>query len=310
MFITRKNNRTDRDDTEILENPAQHVLILKIVLVISFSILIHCSGGIEPSDPNGIAVWADDCSEIACAINKEDWDGRLYMNHPTNERYDVALYDDKGTRLKTIVSERKIDGFESCVEEIYYIKTKGYILIKSLMYNCGGSRWERLSLDGKFTLLHHLSCDKALDKVKMLPSLNGTFIMMAYLSGSDIANKNCEITFFDSTGKNVISQTEQFQTSSLPTIRWVTDSLLEIKNNSYSSQFKVVGPSSVVKDTTGSHCTYPLTSSSAYCSGKGYITFIGSSQSVNFSSTVPKYLDWCGVNEITYDTVPLKRVPE
>jgi hypothetical protein len=272
--------------------------------------LISCGGGIEPSDPTGLAVWGDDCSEIACAINKSEYDGRLFMNHPTNERYDVALYNDKGTRLKTIVSERKIDGFESCVEEIYYMKTRGYILIKSLMYNCGGRRWERLSLDGKFTLLQHLSCDKALDQVKMLPSLNGTFIMMAYLSGNDYVNKNCEITFFDSTGTNVISKTEQFQTSSAPTIRWVTDSLLQIIGSSYSSQYKLVRPNSTaVKDTTGPHCTNPFTSSSAYCSGKGYITFIGSSQSINFSPAVPQYLDWCGLNEIVYDTVPPKRVP-
>lgn len=308
MFTSRKNSKVDRKYNDFFTDNIQCVLILKIILVISYSLFISCGSGVEPSDPTGLAVWADDCSEIACAINKSDYDGRLFMNHPTNERYDVALFNDKGTRLKTIVSERKIDGFESSAEEIYYVKTKGYILIKSLMYNCGGSRWERLSLDGKFTLLHHLSCDKALDQVKMLPSLNGTFIMMAYRWGNDIATKNCFINFYDSTGIHVIGQTEEFQTSSMPTIRWITDSLLQV-SSSYSSTIKIVGPFIAEIDTSGSHCTNPLTSSSAYCSGKGYITFIGSSQSINFSPAVPKYLDWCGVNEIVYDTVPPKRVP-
>ncbi|HEX2957185.1 MAG TPA: hypothetical protein VHO70_10145 [Chitinispirillaceae bacterium] len=282
------------------------ILFLNILLIVVFSMFTGC-GRVEPADPTGIAVWADDCSEIACAINKADWDGRLFMNHETNERYDVALYDDKGIHLKTIVSDRTIDGFASSVEEIYYMKTKGYILIKTLMYNCGGRRWERISSDGKITTMHHIACDNALDQVKMLSSPNGTFIIMALLSGSDVAKKNCEITFYDSTGTNVISKTEQFQTSSVPVIRWLTDSLLQIRSSSYSSQFKIVGPSAVVRDSTGSQCDLPLTSSSAYCPGKGYITFIGSSQTINFSATVPQYLHWCGVNEHTNDTMPIVR---
>lgn len=311
MFTSRiYPDTTEQIPAEMFKDTAHHLQILKIVLVTMCSMLAGgCGGGIEPADPNGIAVWADDCSEIACAINKADWDGRLFMNHTANERYDIALYSDKGTKIKTLVSERTVDGFASSVEEIYYMKTKGYILIKTLMYNCGGRRWECISLDGKITQILHLSCDNALDQVKMLPSLNGTFIMMANLTGSDMATKNCEITFFDSTGKNVISKTEQFQTSLMPTIRWATDSLLQIIGSSYSSQFKIVGPSTVVKDTTGSHCSNPLTSSSAYCSSKGYITFVGSSQTINFSSAVPQYLDWCGVNDLPQDTVPPKRGP-
>ncbi len=302
ITVPEKNGRSAAEKSNF---SFEHIYFLEIVLIIFMCMFVQC-GGIETSDPSGIAVWADDCSEIACAINKADWDGRLFMNHETNERYDIALYNDKGSKIKTILSERTIDGFTSSVEEIYYMKTRGYILIKTLMYNCGGRRWERISLDGKITQLHHLSCDKALDEVKMLPSLHGTFIMMAYLSGSDYATKNCEITFFDSTGINQISKTEQFQTSSLPTIRWITDSLLQISSSS-GDQIKIAGPSTVVRDTTGSHCDNPLTSSSAYCSGKGYITFAGSSQTINISSALPGYLDWCGVNDLPEDTVPPTR---
>jgi hypothetical protein len=309
MLSTRNNpQKTERNVTGLRINSRHLQLVLKIVLVIMFCMFIHC-GGVEPADPTGIAVWADDCSEIACAINKADWDGRLFMNHPTNEHYDIVLYNDKGVRLKTIVADRFVDGFTSCVEEIYYMKTKGYLLINTLMYNCGGRRWERISFDGTITPMHHLSCDNPLDQVKMLPSLNGTFIMMASLrgNGNDVSTKNCEITFFDSTGKNVISKTEQFQTSYMPVIRWATDSLLQIIGSSSASQYKIVGPSTVLKDTTGAHCSSPLTSSSAYCPGKGYITFVGSSQTINFTSTVPRYLDWCGVNELPNDTIPPKK---
>ncbi|MCX7727618.1 MAG: hypothetical protein N2053_12310, partial [Chitinispirillaceae bacterium] len=55
-------------------------------------LFISC-GTIEPSTPMGVAVWADDGSEIACAINRSDFDGRLFMNHEVNMRYDIAHFD-------------------------------------------------------------------------------------------------------------------------------------------------------------------------------------------------------------------------
>jgi hypothetical protein len=140
------------------------------------SVLLFCTGGIEPADPTGIAVWADDCSSIVCAVNNADFDGRPLMGHSTNERYDIILYDAAGKLQSTLVSGRQIDGYASSVEEIYHMKTRGYLLVKSLMYNCGGRRFEKIALNGTITRLDHVACDAAADNARMVPSPQGTYI--------------------------------------------------------------------------------------------------------------------------------------
>ena len=135
----------------------------------AFAFILSC-GSVEPLDPTGIAVWADDCSEIACAVNKADFDGGMFANHETNERYDLVLYDSEGNREGTILSNRKVDGFTSSVESIYYMKSRGYLLVETLMYNCGGRLYEKISLEGENSRLFHLDCEKITDKVKMVPS--------------------------------------------------------------------------------------------------------------------------------------------
>lgn len=147
------------------------------------SVIFFSCGQIESMAPTGLAVWADDGSEIACAINRYDYDGRLMMNHPVNEQCDLALYSVDGSYLRSLFTSRQIDGFTSSVEDIYFMKSKGYILIETLMYNGGGRRFEKVSLDGKITALYHTNVNTG-EIAKMIPSPRGSFIARVVFGGN------------------------------------------------------------------------------------------------------------------------------
>ncbi len=251
-------------------------------------------GGITPMDPTGIAVWADDCSEIACAINKYDWDGRTFMNHETNQRYELAVFDENGARTRTVRSEQKSDGYESTVENLYFMKSKGYFLLEIMRLNCGGRVFDMVGLDGKTTRLHHVACESAVTNIDMAPSTDGTFIALVSFEWS-AQKTTCNVTFFDSTGKNEIKKIDPFESSISYVSRWLSDSVLAIINP-YGAQgglIRKMGPFLAARDTAGSNCSSPQTSSSSYCPGKGSARFDGKNQTIVINPTVPAASAWC-----------------
>ena len=261
---------------------------VRFLLPVSAAPLLFCSNN-QPVPPTGMPVWADDGSEIACAVNREMFDAGLFMNHETEQKYDLVLYNDQGEKVKTILSGRMVDGYTSSVEEIYYMKTRGYLLVKTLMYNSGGQLYEKIDLDGKSTRLFHLPCEAITDKVIMVPSPAGTFIAKAYLKNSG-PDYRCRVTFLDSTGTTPVDSTDEFTVSYTNDMRWRSDSVLELISG---SSMKVIGRSMEVRDSSGAFCTMPATSSSAFREGKGYIAFNGGDESITFADAPPVFLKWC-----------------
>ncbi|NLE02142.1 MAG: hypothetical protein GX640_19960 [Fibrobacter sp.] len=241
--------------------------------------------------PTGLAVWADDGSEIACAINQYDYDGRFLMNHPVNERYDLALYSVDGSYNRSLFTNRQIDGFTSSVESIYFMKSRGYILLETLMYNSGGRRFDKVSLDGKITPLYHVDINVN-EIVKMIPSPKGSFIARV-ICGGELYSR-CRITFLDSSGLSEVATVNEFTGNSNWPMRWQSDSIFSlIENSTYPKTLKIVGPALEMQTSDATPCRFPVTSSSAWNPEKGYIAFKGNTESIVFTDTVPGYLDAC-----------------
>lgn len=94
----------------------------KICSISILSLLLVNCGRNEPITPSGIAVWADDGSEIACAINRDDYDGRAMVNNYSNERCNLSIYSKDGTFRRSLFRNRQIDGFTSWIYDIYFMK--------------------------------------------------------------------------------------------------------------------------------------------------------------------------------------------
>jgi hypothetical protein len=119
-----------------------------IYSVCTLFIFVNC-GGIEPDDPTGFGTWADDCSGIAVALNRQDWDSRPLMDHETNMRSDLYLCDTNGVILETLFTERKVDGGESSIDSLEYYKSYGYIIVYSVLYGKGQIKKEKIYLSNK-----------------------------------------------------------------------------------------------------------------------------------------------------------------
>jgi hypothetical protein len=82
-----------------------------------------------------------------------------------------------------------------------------------------------------------------------------------------------------------------FETAYISSVLWRSDSTLEIKSSSGRTLVQPrLAPTAPANSET---CAAPATSSSAYCFEKGYITFNGSTRSIQFAAAPPAYLDWC-----------------
>jgi len=101
---------------------------------------------INPADPSGFGQWDTDCGGIAVVVNQKDWDSGLFMNHETNQRYDLHLCDTSGNIIRTIFSGRTIDGSEASADSIEYNINKGYIVVFSTIYGTGNVKMERIDL--------------------------------------------------------------------------------------------------------------------------------------------------------------------
>lgn len=102
-----------------------------ILLVCTFVLLISSCSRIEPMDPSGFGVWADDCSGIAVAVNLKDYNYGLLNDYETNGRYDLNLCNTNGDVVKTIFTGRKIDGGSTSIDSLDYNISKGCIIIYS-----------------------------------------------------------------------------------------------------------------------------------------------------------------------------------
>lgn len=134
-------------------------------------------------------------------------------------RYDIAIFDTNGNKIKTIISECKPDRYEASVEEIYYMKSKGYIILKVLRYNGGGKTVEKIMLnDYSKERLFYLPVDNFTDDISFIPSPKGTFIAFIYSNyRNNSENKyNVKITFLDSIAEDTISKVPEINMSTNP----------------------------------------------------------------------------------------------
>lgn len=247
-----------------------------IFVFLSTALYLNCGVGIEPQDPEGIAVWSDDHSEIACAINKSDYDNRLFMDHPTNERYDVVIYDSIGNQIKTIFSDRHTKDKIGTVLNFFYMKTRGYMLLKT------SGLIEKVSLSGNTVSLCSWTCLTDTSDIQFIPSPSGSIvaklISFSYLRNS-VYQKKCQIVILDSTMTIEVKKTKQFDSPEYSTAKWVGDSLIEV-SQPYHNQFKTISMDMTITDNNEVHCREPFTSSSPFSSERGHVFFDGKSSTL------------------------------
>ena len=117
-------------------------------------ILIHCTGSITSGDPTGFGVWTEDCRSIGVAVNQADFDGRMFMNHETNQRCDLHLCDSTGKIIKTLFSSRYADDHPTRIDSIAFSTGQDTLIFWSLLYGTGTVKKEKISLsDGTITEL-------------------------------------------------------------------------------------------------------------------------------------------------------------
>jgi hypothetical protein len=252
---------------------------------IPFSILsLSCGSRIDTVLTDGIAVWADDCSSIACTVNKFDLPGPNANNHNGyNERSDIALYGPDGSLLKTIAADKKIDGYKSRITDIYYMKTRGYLLVKTNLIYGRAIRFEKITEDGGATRLYHFGEENPVERLplpteedewlRMIPSPRGTYIVRAHRTASAPGSlpsqkTTCAVTFLDSTGLHEVGSEIRLRMADLHKVRWESDSILEVCS---TTQRFLLGPSSapVSSSYSTSLCLDFATSSSSYCPKTG-----------------------------------------
>jgi hypothetical protein len=268
-----------------------------VVVILSTALMLQCGAGIEPQDPVGIAVWSDDRSEIACAINKSDYDSRIFKDHPTNERYDLVIYDSVGNPIKTIFSDRHRKDGTGAVASLFYMKTKGYILMKT------SGLIEMISLSGNVVPLCSWTCLKDTSGIEFIPSPSGTIvaklISYTFFRNSDY-QKKCQIVILDSTMTKELKKTNMFDSPEYSTVKWVGDSLIEV-SQPYNNKFKIIRMDMTISDGNGSHCREPLTSSSPFSSEKGHVFFDSKSSTLKIEP-LPDSVSNCfsGVKTMKY----------
>jgi hypothetical protein len=119
----------------------RHYLLFTMLLS---SILFSCSN-ISTGYVKGFGVWSDDCQGIAVAYNAYDWDSGIFMNHETNSRSGLHLCDTNGTIVKTLYLDRKIDGAETKIDSIDYVRSQNYLIVYTILFGTGNMRKERIN---------------------------------------------------------------------------------------------------------------------------------------------------------------------
>jgi hypothetical protein len=247
-------------------------------------LLLSCGSKVDTKIQYGLAVWADDCGSIACATNKFDLPDPGGSNaNGYNERSDIALYSPEGALLKTVAADRKIDNYKSEITDIYYMKTRGYLLVKTKLIYGRAIRFEKITEDGAATRLYHFGEEKPVEKIsplgeeeewlKMIPSPRGTYIVRAHRVPSDPGSlpaekTTCALTFLDSSGLHEAGSGVNLKMADLQKVRWESDSILEVCSS--TQRFRVgPGRAPVSSSYSTSLCLDFPTSSSMYCPATG-----------------------------------------
>lgn len=283
---------------------------IKILLLFIFCIICACGLGMKetPCDPEGIPVWADDGSEIACAVNKSVWYSSITSNHEGDFKYDINLCDSSGQSYKKIITARKIDGYESKVLNLYYMKTSEYLIIKSQMYGSGGKIIEKYDLNGTNLVLclwdreGNILSDTL--NVEIIPSFSGNILLKSFcIKQSSNTNYGYEsyryiVKFLDAEHLAQIGSTQIFDFKENPIIRWVSDStVIYIDKRSLDSGLfvtKLVSPFKTLSDAKKPRYYYPATSSSIYYPDKGFLSWDEKSKEIEFNKNIPEFLDYWG----------------
>jgi len=262
-------------------------------------LLMSCGPQVDTKIQFGLAVWADDCASIACATNKFDLPDPSGSNgNGYNERSDIALFSPEGSLLKTVVADRKIDNYKSQITDIYYMKTRGYLLVKTKLIYGRAFRFEKITEDGVATRLYHFGEEKPVEKIpppgeeeewlKMIPSPRGTYIVRAHRVLSDpgslpLEKTTCAVVFLDSTGLQMLGSEIKLKMADLRKVRWESDSILEVCSTTLRF---LVGPSRapVSSSYSTSLCLDFPTSSSLYCPANGkQVSFDDESKTLTIS---------------------------
>jgi hypothetical protein len=96
----------------------------------------------------------------------------------------------------------------------------------------------------------------------------------------------------DSVCTSELKHTERFVSPLFSAVRWQNDSILEIIDP-YLDKMNIVHPDMSISDSTGPVCRKPATSSSAFCSGKGFVGFASSCACITFNSNTTDSNGWC-----------------
>ena len=260
----------------------------KILLPAGALIWFYCTG-IEPLEPTGIAVWADDCSEIACAINRSDFDGSLFINHATNERYDLIICDSKGERLRTVLSNRgRESGFDYWeVNALFYMKSQGYILLKSQVSGSPSSLFELISMDNEIREIYRIEDGNLYDECFMIPSPKGTIFVRMLKDWNSNNSYQCSLVFLDSTGLNETNSIDPFSCTKTVNLCWMNDTIIAVNISPPSflniKYFTTSGE--ITEYDPALTCECLPTSSSEYCNGHGYVSFNGKTEKIEINTS-------------------------
>lgn len=221
---------------------------------------------ISPTEPRGLPVWSDDGSEIACAINRSDWNSGIMSNHEENWRYDINIYDSTGVINNIIYSDRHVDGYDAEVTKLFYMKKSGYLIIESNLYGGGGHVIEKYSLNGKNTALSVWRREKYYSSdivdVEIIPSISGQILLKSvykYINNTYLCSY--EVQFLDSENYEIVGEARSFEFLEHVNIRWVNDSCVQYINAN-AVYAKALGPFMPINNIAKPQYFYPATSSS------------------------------------------------
>lgn len=250
---------------------------------------------ISPTEPRGLPVWSDDGSEIACAINRSDWNSGIMSNHEENWRYDINIYDSTGVINNIIYSDRHVDGYDAEVTKLFYMKKSGYLIIESNLYGGGGHVIEKYSLNGKNTALSVWRREKYYSSdivdVEIIPSISGQILLKSvykYINNTYLCSY--EVQFLDSENYEIVGEARSFEFLEHVNIRWVNDSCVQYINAN-AVYAKALGPFMPINNIAKPQYFYPATSSSIYNPRRGFLLWDGKSEKILFSNTITENLD-------------------
>jgi hypothetical protein len=200
-----------------------------------------------------------------------------------------VIYNSKGNPIKTIFSDRHTKDGIGAVASLFYMKTKGYILLKT------SGLIEKISLSGNAVSLCKWTCIDDTSDIQFIPSPSGSIvaklISLFYWRNSSSQTKY-QIVILDSTMTKELKKTKLFDSPLYSTAKWVGDSLIEV-SQPYNRLFKMIRMDMTITDSSGDHCREPLTSSSPYCSKNGHVFFDSRSGTLKIQSLPDSVLNCC-----------------